>query len=155
MISLSEKETIMKRRDVLRSLAMAAGCAGGMAYGPVTNAAVAAEATSATAGNVNELVTRYIATWNEPLAERRRELVAKTWTEDGTYTDAHRRGVGHDSIDAMIRTAQERFPGYRLRLVSGIETHNGYLRFSWVLPRRRCIWPARTSRRSPMAVSNR
>ena len=110
---------------------MAAGCAGGMAYGPVTNAAVAAEATSATAGNVNELVTRYIATWNEPLAERRRELVAKTWTEDGTYTDAHRRGVGHDSIDAMIRTAQERFPGYRLRLVSGIETHNGYLRFSW------------------------
>lgn len=31
----------------------------------------------------------------------------------------------------MIRAAQEQFPGYRVRLVSGIETHNGYLRFSW------------------------
>jgi hypothetical protein len=81
--------------------------------------------------NVNELVVGYLAAWNERAAERRRDLVAKTWTESGSYIDAHRRGVGHDAIDAMIRTAQEQFPGYRLRLASGIETHNGYLRFSW------------------------
>jgi len=36
-----------------------------------------------------------------------------------------------DAIDAMIQAAQKQFPGYRLRLVSGIESHNSYVRFSW------------------------
>ena len=81
--------------------------------------------------NVNEAVVRYIAAWNERDAKRRRELIAKTWAENGNYVDAHRHGVGHDAIDALIGTAQEKFPGYQLRLVSGIETHNSYVRFSW------------------------
>jgi hypothetical protein len=59
-------------------------------------------------------------------------LVAKTWTEEGSYVDRVREGVGHDRIDAMIATAQEHFPGYRLNLASGIEAHHDYVRFSWV-----------------------
>jgi len=31
----------------------------------------------------------------------------------------------------MIEKTQRQFPGYQLRLVSGIQAHNGYLRFSW------------------------
>src|SRR5215471_1358598 len=81
--------------------------------------------------NVNELVINYLAAWNERDAKRRRDLVARTWADGGSYLDAHRRGVGHDAIDAMIAAAQQMFPGYRLRLVSGIETHNGHIRFSW------------------------
>ncbi len=82
-------------------------------------------------GNINELVVTYLAAWNETATKRRRELVAKAWTENGTYKDAHRHGEGIDAIDAMIQAAQKQFPGYRLRLVSGIESHNGYVRFSW------------------------
>jgi len=37
--------------------------------------------------NVNEIVVRYLAVWNERDAERRRALVAKTWTEDGSYVE--------------------------------------------------------------------
>jgi hypothetical protein len=81
--------------------------------------------------NVNELVVGYLAAWNERDAAQRRALIGKVWTEDATYVDAHRRGVGHDGIDAMIATAQAQLPGYRLHLVSGIESHNGYFRFSW------------------------
>ncbi len=81
--------------------------------------------------NANELVVMYLAAWNERNDERRRELIAKTWTETGSYVDAHRRGVGHAAIDAMIKAAQQTFPGYRLGLVSGIEAHNSYVRFSW------------------------
>jgi hypothetical protein len=83
-------------------------------------------------GNVNEAVVRYLAAWNEREPKRRRDLVAKVWTEDGTYVDAAREGRGHDSLDAMIATAQQHFPGYRLNLASGVEVHHDYVRFSWV-----------------------
>lgn len=56
--------------------------------------------------NVNETVVRYIAAWNERDPKRRRELVAETWTEDGSYIDAHRHGKGHGAIDAMLATTQ-------------------------------------------------
>jgi len=79
----------------------------------------------------NELVVNYLSAWNEIDAKRRRELVAKTWTETGNYVDAHRRGEGHAGIDSMIEKAQGQFPGYRLRLISKIEAHNGFVRFSW------------------------
>jgi hypothetical protein len=81
--------------------------------------------------NVNEMVVRYLAAWNEREPQKRRELVAKTWTEDGTYVDAARDGKGHDALDAMLARAQGHFPGYRLNLASGIEVHHDYLRFSW------------------------
>jgi hypothetical protein len=81
--------------------------------------------------NVNEIVASYLAAWNERDPTRRRELVAKTWTENGYYIDAHRKGVGHAEIDTMIAAAQEHFPGYRLGLVSGIEAHTDFVRFSW------------------------
>ena len=60
--------------------------------------------------NANEVVVRYLAAWNEPEPKRRRELVAKAWTDDGTYVDAARDGKGHDSLDAMIAAAQGHFP---------------------------------------------
>jgi len=81
--------------------------------------------------NVNELVVGYVAAWNERDDRRRREIIASIWTENGTYLDAHRHGEGHDAIDAMIKVAQDQYPGYSLRLVSGIEAHNGNVRFSW------------------------
>jgi hypothetical protein len=42
--------------------------------------------------NINETVLRYLAAWNERDPKRRRELVAATWTEEGSYIDAHRHG---------------------------------------------------------------
>ncbi|MBR0857605.1 nuclear transport factor 2 family protein [Bradyrhizobium liaoningense] len=81
---------------------------------------------------VNDIVVRYPAAWNEQDAKRRRDLIAATWTEDGTYVDRVRDGRGHDAIDGMIAKAQGQFPGYRLNLASGVEVHHDYVRFSWV-----------------------
>ncbi len=81
--------------------------------------------------NVNELVVGYIAAWNERDARKRSDLVARTWSDDGCYVDSHRNGTGHDAIDRMIAAAQAQFVGYRINLKSGIETHNGHVRFSW------------------------
>ncbi len=81
---------------------------------------------------VNEIVASYIGAWNETDAGRRRDIIARTWSESGSYQDAHREGTGHGAIDAMIAAAQAQFPGYRLRLSSGIEAHHDRVRFSWV-----------------------
>ena len=90
------------------------------------------EARRTAMSNVNEIVVRYLSVWNEQDATRRRDLVAKTWSDDGSYVDGARQGAGHGGIDAMIAKAQETHPGYRLALASGIETHHQYVRFSWV-----------------------
>jgi SnoaL-like domain len=81
--------------------------------------------------SINETVIGYIAAWNETDARRRRELIAQTWAKDARYVDSHRDSTGHAAIDEMIATVQQRFPGYRFRLSSGIEVHHDRLRFSW------------------------
>jgi hypothetical protein len=80
---------------------------------------------------VNEIVANYIAAWNETDAGSRRDFIAKAWSDEGSYIDAHRSSTGCAAIDAMIATVQERFPGYRFRLASGIEVHHNFVRFSW------------------------
>jgi hypothetical protein len=80
---------------------------------------------------VAEAVDRYLAAWNERNPGRRRILIADTWTDEGSYVDPHRRGDGHNGIDAMIQTVQERFPAYRFRLASAVDAHNDRVRFTW------------------------
>jgi hypothetical protein len=81
--------------------------------------------------NVRDMVASYLAARNERDASRRRELVARTWTEDGTYIDAQGGGIGHQGIDSLLATTQEQYPGHRVWLVGRVEAHNGCVRFSW------------------------
>jgi hypothetical protein len=81
--------------------------------------------------SINETIANYIAAWNETDAACRRAAVERTWSENGSYLDSHRDGTGHAAIDAMIAAVQQRFPGYRFRLCSGIEAHHDRVRFSW------------------------
>ena len=82
---------------------------------------------------VQEVVDRYIATWNETDPARRRELIERTWTEDGQYLDPLIAGEGQEGIDTMIEAVQVRFPGYRFRRTSEIDAHHDRVRFSWEL----------------------
>src|SRR6516164_3868718 len=83
--------------------------------------------------NLTELIDRYIAMWNETDAERRRALIARTWTEDATYLDPVLQGEGQAGIDAMVRGVHERFPGHRFRRTSDLDTHHDRVRFTWEL----------------------
>jgi hypothetical protein len=81
----------------------------------------------------NTTVSTYIAAWNEGDANRRRELVAQTWTEDGTYVDPLMAGAGTEQLTAMIGAAQAQFPGHRFELTVGPDAHNDVVRFTWTL----------------------
>jgi hypothetical protein len=83
-------------------------------------------------GNASRAVDNYIAAWNERDERRRRELIARTWTEDGTYADPHRDAAGHERLNAMIRTVHEAFnPNYRFRLKGRIDEFGDRVRFQW------------------------
>ena len=83
--------------------------------------------------NFTDLVDRYIAIWNETDDERRRNLIARTWTEDSTYLDPLMRGEGRGGIDVMIRGVQAQFPGLLFRRNSEVDAHNDRVRFAWEL----------------------
>jgi SnoaL-like domain len=83
--------------------------------------------------DLNTTIQRYIDAWNEPDSARRRELVARVWTDDGTYVDPLMTGAGHDSIATMIGLAQQQFPEHRFELSYGPDAHNDRVRFAWRL----------------------
>ena len=80
-----------------------------------------------------KVVDRYMAVWNEPDAESRRQAVAALWTEDGTYTDPLAAVEGHEAIAAMIVGVREQFPGLVFRSLGDIDAHYDIARFGWEL----------------------
>jgi hypothetical protein len=82
---------------------------------------------------LTDLIDRYIAAWNETDAERRRELIARTWSEAAQYCDPMLQSDGRAGIDAMIAAVQERYPGHRFRRTGEVESHHDRARFTWEL----------------------
>jgi hypothetical protein len=83
--------------------------------------------------NPTDRIDRYFAMWNETDAGRRRDLIAKTWTEDARYVDPMLEGEGRKGIDAMVAGVHARFPGYKFRRRGAIDLHHDRVRFSWEL----------------------
>lgn len=90
-----------------------------------------------------ELVDRYIEMWNETDPERRRELIARIWSEDCWHVDPLAAVERREGIDELVRGVQARFPGHRFRRTSEVDCHNGQLRFSWELAPARGPVPVR------------
>jgi hypothetical protein len=79
------------------------------------------------------LIDRYIAMWNEADAERRRDLIARTWTDKARYLDPVLEGDGRTGIDAMVAAVHQRFPGHKFRRTSPVDGHHDRVRFGWEL----------------------
>jgi hypothetical protein len=75
----------------------------------------------------------YLAMWNETDAQRRRAIIDRTWTADGTYVDPLLEASGATALDGMVAGVHDRFPGHRFRRTSGIDVHHDRLRFGWEL----------------------
>ena len=76
---------------------------------------------------------RYLETWNETDAERRRRLLADAWTDDARYVDPVMSGDGHDGVDALIAGVQQRFPDFKFKLLGEPNGYGDHVRFSWGL----------------------
>ena len=86
-------------------------------------AAAAAEAT----------VAAYLESWNETDPARRQAAIARAWGPRARYRDPLMTSDGHAGIDAMLAAVQARFPGFVIKRLSAVDTHNGSARFTWSL----------------------
>ena len=80
---------------------------------------------------MQEIIDRYLATFNETDAARRRELLGALYTPNGTYTDPHVDLCGPERIVAFIAQTQERFPGVTFTLGGPVDAHHNQARFQW------------------------
>ena len=83
--------------------------------------------------DLRHIADRYIASWNEPDAITRRDLIASLWTHDAHYSDPMMQADGQDGINELIGGVQAKFPGYHFALTGTPDGHGTCLRFSWSL----------------------
>ena len=83
--------------------------------------------------DATDVIHRYFAVWNETDPAHRRDLIARTWSEDASYLDPLLAADGPVGIDAMVASVQERFPGHRFALAGKVDSHHDRVRFAWEL----------------------
>ncbi|GAA0264045.1 nuclear transport factor 2 family protein [Cryptosporangium japonicum] len=83
--------------------------------------------------DIEQLVTRYLETWNETDAKRRRDAIDAVWSDDALYIDPLAVAEGRDAIDATIAAVQTQFPGLVFRLAGAVDAHHEQARFQWEL----------------------
>ncbi|HEX2560419.1 nuclear transport factor 2 family protein [Phenylobacterium sp.] len=79
------------------------------------------------------VANRYIELWNETDPQRRRSLLEQSWSPTASYVDPIAAVDGHAGMDALVAGVQERFPGFRFRLVGAPDGYADKVRFSWEL----------------------
>jgi hypothetical protein len=82
---------------------------------------------------MQEIIERYLASWNETDPGQRRGLIDSLWAADGSYTDPLADVDGRDAIDGVIGAVQEQFPGLVFTLGGPVDANHNQARFSWHL----------------------
>ena len=84
---------------------------------------------------IREVVTQYMAAWNEPDAAARQALLAQCWSDGGVYCDPRAHLTERDELARHIAAIQASRPGARLEFMSAIDVHHNVVRFLWRLVR--------------------
>jgi hypothetical protein len=82
---------------------------------------------------VSEVVAAYGAAWNETDEAARCKLLEEGWADDAVYCDPTAIVNGRDALVAHISGFQQMFPGARIDQASGVDEHDGWLRFAWTM----------------------
>jgi hypothetical protein len=83
--------------------------------------------------STTDLIERYIESWNEQDADRRRKIIDEIWADNASYVDPLVVAEGRDAIDATIAGAQQQFAGLGFRLAGPVDAHHNLARFTWEL----------------------
>ncbi len=81
---------------------------------------------------MRDVVEAYFAAWNEPDPAARLQLLERSFADEGVLiTPRAGRVSGRQAVQEHIGGFAQRFLGARVVATSGIDEHNGVLRYSW------------------------
>ena len=80
---------------------------------------------------VVDVVKEYCAAWSEADEATRLALLENSWIEDGIYRDPTSSAVGRKALSDHIGNIHSSSPGAVVSATSGIDEHNGQIRFTW------------------------
>ena len=83
--------------------------------------------------NIKSVVESYVASWNETDPGRRKSALAASCAANASYRDPVMVSDGHAGLDAMLAGVQAKFPGFVLKRISKVDSHNNAVRFAWSL----------------------
>ena len=83
--------------------------------------------------NIETVVESYVASWNETDPGRRQSALAASCAANASYRDPVMVSDGHAGLDAMLAGVQAKFPGFVLKRISKVDSHNNAVRFAWSL----------------------
>jgi hypothetical protein len=82
---------------------------------------------------MTNLITNYLACWNETDTAARRTLIEQHWSETATYVDPIAEATGRDDLNATIGAVQQQFPGFVFTALGDVDAHHNQARFQWGL----------------------
>ena len=80
-----------------------------------------------------DAVAAYGGAWSEPDDDERRKILEGCWADDGVYLDPSGRAEGREGLVKHIAGFRQTFPDHRIDMSSGVDAHDGYLRFAWTM----------------------
>src|SRR5437899_12976279 len=83
--------------------------------------------------NIESVIESYVASWNETDPARRKSALAASCAADARYRDPVMVSDGQAGLDAMLAGVQAKFPGFVLKRISKVDSHNDAVRFAWSL----------------------
>jgi hypothetical protein len=88
-----------------------------------------------TNSSFNQLVDRYVATWNEKDPQIRRKMIDELWAEDCAYFNRLFVCQGRDMVEAAISTAHNEYfaKGFCFKSQNDAYGHHNGIKFGWVM----------------------
>lgn len=80
-------------------------------------------------------IDTYLAAYSEPDADRRIELIAQVWAEDGALIDPPIDGTGHAGTSDVAAAVLSHYPEHAFRRTSAVDEHHSFARYEWELVR--------------------
>lgn len=82
---------------------------------------------------LDNVLEAYDAAWNQSDAADRARLLARALSDDGELVDPSGRYQGRQAVHDRIAGFNDRFPGARVTITSGIDEHHGFARYAWTV----------------------
>jgi hypothetical protein len=83
--------------------------------------------------DLNVIVDKYVAVWNETDSIARRQKIGELWAENGVYVDPLASVSGPDAFDQVVGEAQGQFKGLKFVRGGTYDEHHNIARFTWNL----------------------